>query len=71
MYDRNVRISRPQREDTYDEPRRSKRIQIPTKPYNCGIVACCVCNKRFRDDIPIDLYGGAIVCSVECMNKAD
>lgn len=64
-YDRNIRISRPQRKPANIEPaRRSQRVSVPVKRYNCGVVTCCVCMKRFRDDFPIEHYDGAACAQV-------
>lgn len=68
---RNIRILRDP-DDVVDdvvERRRSKRISIPTKPYNVGTVQCFVCKKRFRQDIAVEYYNENIACSFSCFLK--
>lgn len=73
-YDRNVRIERPvenvKTNTETSQSRRSKRISVPVKRYNCGVVVCCVCKKKFRDDVSIEYYTDGSVCSVECLKRA-
>lgn len=79
-YDRNVRINRLKlggsssiglRQPKYGILRRSSRIAIPVKRYNFGVVQCCVCKRKFSQDIPIEHYGGEILCSVECFKISE
>lgn len=67
MYDNRVHLRMsPQQETDQNPPRRSTRIKVPVHRYNYGSVFCCVCKKQFRQDIPMNLYAGDIVCSTKC-----
>lgn len=70
MYGNRVHLRMsPQQETGQDPPRRSNRIKVPTNRFNYGTVFCCVCKKQFRQDIPLNLYTGSIVCSIECFKR--
>lgn len=49
--------------------RRSSRVSVPVKNYNCGQVRCSVCGRTFRDDISVEHYTARIVCSFNCFNN--
>lgn len=68
--DRGVHLHQiPQVAASHVVIRRSTRIAVPAAPYNYGMVRCTVCKKSYRQDLPIELYGGPIVCSFACMKK--
>lgn len=50
---------------------RTRRVRVPVHRYNCGLIVCSWCDKSFRDDIPVELYDGAVVCSFDCFRKAN
>lgn len=73
---RNIRLAREQHDQVDDVPenavasRRSKRISIPTKPYNIGVVQCFICKKRVWQNLYLLLHhDGNIACSFKCFNK--
>lgn len=72
-YDRNVRISRPEISSKSDVTlaRKSVRIGKHVRRFNLADVVCSVCQKKIRADIPAEHYVGGIVCSVECLKRAD
>lgn len=67
--DRNIRLGQLKGTNCQVESRRSQRISVPVAHFNYGLVRCCVCKKSFRQDIPIELYAGKIVCSFECAKR--
>lgn len=72
-YDRNIRIKHIVTHGDQKEEyvRRSKRIRVPVKKYNCAVIQCFQCKKKIRGDISIEHYSGNTVCSKECLQKSN